>query len=543
MHTPLFPWKVYDHEKSSDYYNSIKVEDVSSGRKASKKNMKLGEPVMESDEEDHGEAMEEVAASLMRSRSRNSDKPSSRKRLFHGGDCETPKFENVFSERFEVESCSEKVVGEASLEKVDGCPVVFEKFDGDMPGMGNVETCSEKVVGEAGLEKVVGYPVVSEKVDGDTSGLEKVETWSEKVVDEADLENVVGYPVMYEKFNGDTDGLEKVKICSEKVVGEACMSDNRNGNNVQLCTDKIPVQQPINLDEYHSPAVNVVLPNLGPSVIFMDAPDPNVCYKNNYKKRGRKRLSVYTGKTEQIKHEDFNRLVKPIKWLSNMHIDNYIDILWKRSSKREVCYRHDIGLFPTAFFVNLLVVRRSRTSEVLMCADTLMMNPRVLFDLSIGGHPAGRIVIELFADSTPITTENFRALCTREKGISTVGKPLHYKGSTFHRLMLEYMVYGGDITHGNGTGGESIYGLNFKDENLVKKHIGPNILSMAKTGKEGNESRFFICTVKTEWLDRNQVILGQVFEGFDVLKAVDKIGSSSGLTSKPIMVIDCGELC
>ncbi|TXG60966.1 hypothetical protein EZV62_012329 [Acer yangbiense] len=105
--------------------------------------------------------------------------------------------------------------------------------------------------------------------------------------------------------------------------------------------------------------------------------------------------------------------------------------------------------------------------------------------------------MELFIDSTPITTENFRALCTREKGIGTVGKPLHYKGSTFHRMIHGYMVHGGDITHENGTGGESIYGPSFDDENFVKKHIGPGILSMAKTATRG-----FICTGKTEWLDR-----------------------------------------
>ncbi|KAK3224719.1 hypothetical protein Dsin_004581 [Dipteronia sinensis] len=172
-----------------------------------------------------------------------------------------------------------------------------------------------------------------------------------------------------------------------------------------------------------------------------------------------------------------------------------------------------------------------------------MANPRVIFDLSIDGHLAGRIVMELFADSTPITAKNFRALCTGDKGISTVGKPLRYKGSTFHRLIPGYMVYRGDITHGNGTGGESIYCISFTDENFVKKHIGPGIMSMAKIGTRGNGSQFFICTAKTEWLDSKQVVFGQLVEGFEVLKAVDKIDSSSGFTSKPVMVIDCGQLC
>ncbi|TXG68894.1 hypothetical protein EZV62_003829 [Acer yangbiense] len=175
--------------------------------------------------------------------------------------------------------------------------------------------------------------------------------------------------------------------------------------------------------------------------------------------------------------------------------------------------------------------------------DTVMGNPRVFFDLSIDGIPVGRIVMELFADSTPITAENFRALCTGEKGIGTVGKPLHYKGSTFHRVIPGYMVHGGDITQGNGTGGESIYGPSFTDENFVKKHIGPGILSMAKTNTLGNGSQFCICTTKTEWLDRKQVVFGEMVEGFDVLKAIDQIGSSSGLPSKTVMIIDCGQLC
>ncbi|TXG73038.1 hypothetical protein EZV62_001617 [Acer yangbiense] len=149
-----------------------------------------------------------------------------------------------------------------------------------------------------------------------------------------------------------------------------------------------------------------------------------------------------------------------------------------------------------------------------------MVNPRVFFGLSIDGHPAGKIVMELFADSTPIIAENFRALYTGEKGINTVGKPLYYKGSTFHRMIPGFI-----------------------DKNFVKKIIGPGILSTAKTGKRGNGSQFFICTGKTKWLDCKQVIFSQVVEGFDVLKAVDKIGSSSSLTSKPVMVIDCGQLC
>ncbi|KAK2658977.1 hypothetical protein Ddye_005510 [Dipteronia dyeriana] len=110
-----------------------------------------------------------------------------------------------------------------------------------------------------------------------------------------------------------------------------------------------------------------------------------------------------------------------------------------------------------------------------------MMNPRVFFDLTISDYPIGRIVMDMFADSTPIIAEKFRALCTKEKGINTVGKPLHYKGSTLHSVVPKYMVHGGDITSGNRTDDESIYGPTFTDENFMNKNICPSILSMAKT--------------------------------------------------------------
>ncbi|KAL5791149.1 hypothetical protein ACOSQ2_006037 [Xanthoceras sorbifolium] len=171
-----------------------------------------------------------------------------------------------------------------------------------------------------------------------------------------------------------------------------------------------------------------------------------------------------------------------------------------------------------------------------------MANPRVFFDLTIGGQPAGRVVMELFADVTPKTAENFRALCTGEKGIGKMGKPLHYKGSTFHRVIPGFMCQGGDFTNGNGTGGESIYGAKFADENFNKKHTGPGILSMANAGPGTNGSQFFICTAKTEWLDGKHVVFGQVVEGLDVIKNVEKVGSSSGRTSKPVVVADCGQL-
>ncbi|KAK7352040.1 hypothetical protein VNO80_17456 [Phaseolus coccineus] len=171
-----------------------------------------------------------------------------------------------------------------------------------------------------------------------------------------------------------------------------------------------------------------------------------------------------------------------------------------------------------------------------------MPNPRVFFDMTIGIQPIGRIVMELYADTVPRTAENFRALCTGEKGMGRSGMPLHYKGSCFHRVIPNFMCQGGDFTVGNGTGGESIYGSKFADENFIKKHTGPGILSMANAGPGTNGSQFFICTVKTEWLDGKHVVFGEVVEGLDVVKEIEKVGSSSGKTQGQVYISDCGQL-
>ncbi|KAK2641956.1 hypothetical protein Ddye_023719 [Dipteronia dyeriana] len=171
-----------------------------------------------------------------------------------------------------------------------------------------------------------------------------------------------------------------------------------------------------------------------------------------------------------------------------------------------------------------------------------MENPKVFFDLSIDGHPMGRLVIVLFVDSTPITAENFRALYTGEKGIGKIGKPLHYKGTPFHRVVSGFMFQGGYFVNKNGTGGESIYGASFTDENFVNQHTGPEILSMANTGPGMNGSQFFICTLKVGWLDGKHVVFGQIVEGFNVMTAVEKVGSRSGKTTKTVVVADCCQL-
>ncbi|KAF5444032.1 hypothetical protein F2P56_036539 [Juglans regia] len=172
-----------------------------------------------------------------------------------------------------------------------------------------------------------------------------------------------------------------------------------------------------------------------------------------------------------------------------------------------------------------------------------MGRPRCFLDISIGGELEGRMVVELYNDVVPKTAENFRALCTGEKGIgNNTGLPLHYKGSRFHRVIKSFMVQGGDISAGDGTGGESIYGLKFEDENFELKHERKGMLSMASSGPNTNGSQFVITTTRTFHLDGKQVVFGKVIKGMGVVRSIEHVVTDGDRPIAEVLIVDSGEV-
>jgi len=168
-------------------------------------------------------------------------------------------------------------------------------------------------------------------------------------------------------------------------------------------------------------------------------------------------------------------------------------------------------------------------------------NPHVFFDVKIGETAIGRIVLELYKDKCPKTVENFRALCTGEKGVGQKGFPLHFKGCIFHRIIENFMIQGGDFTNHDGTGGESIYGDKFEDENLENKHSSAGILSMANAGPNTNGSQFFITLTETPHLDGKHVVFGHVVKGLGVTKILEKVKTDGDKPIERCEILNCGE--
>ncbi|XP_076440370.1 peptidyl-prolyl cis-trans isomerase E-like [Babylonia areolata] len=162
-------------------------------------------------------------------------------------------------------------------------------------------------------------------------------------------------------------------------------------------------------------------------------------------------------------------------------------------------------------------------------------NPQVYMDIKIGSRAVGRIVMLLRADVVPKTAENFRCLCTHEKGFG-------FRGSSFHRIIPQFMCQGGDFTNHNGTGGKSIYGKKFEDENFQLRHTAAGDLSMANSGANTNGSQFFLTTAKTDWLDGKHVVFGRVIEGMEVVYKMEKCGTKGGKPTEKVMIASCGEL-
>jgi peptidylprolyl isomerase len=167
---------------------------------------------------------------------------------------------------------------------------------------------------------------------------------------------------------------------------------------------------------------------------------------------------------------------------------------------------------------------------------------RVYFDVEIDGKKSGRIVMGLYGEEVPKTVDNFLHLCLCDMESKVSGAKLCYKDSIFHRIIPEFMVQGGDFTHGDGTGGESIYGEKFEDENFNVKHVGPGLLSMANSGPGTNGSQFFITVAATSWLDGKHVVFGRVMSGMRIVKEMEDQGTQGGTPKAKVVITGCGQL-
>ena len=179
---------------------------------------------------------------------------------------------------------------------------------------------------------------------------------------------------------------------------------------------------------------------------------------------------------------------------------------------------------------------------VVMAEPLDTVTEKVYFDIEIDGEKTGRIVFGLFGDTVPKTVKNFSTLTDGSAGVGNAGKPLHFKSSKFHRIIPGFMAQGGDFTRGNGTGGESIYGDKFADENFTLHHSKGYLLSMANAGPNTNGSQFFITFKETPWLNGRHTVFGEVLEGKDVVDAMEKVGSGSGKVTKEVVIADSGKL-